>query len=123
MRWSLRRRATSTGCAPGEEARTERCAKHPRLNQKGSAKAKITQGRRQHLEGFSFPLPGAALPLFAGDFLSLGLPPPGDEAQIVQAVVHGHRVQMHHLKARSNPSSVPLPAGDKTSLEVSGEQE
>lgn len=72
---------------------------------------------------FSFPLAGAAIPLFARDFLSLGLPPPRDEAQIVQAVVHGHRVQMHHLEARSNPSPVPLPAGHKTTLKVSDEQE
>lgn len=62
-------------------------------------------------------------PLFARDFLSLGLPPPRDEAQIVQAVVHGHRVQVHHLKARNNPSPVPLPAGDKTNLKVSDDQE
>lgn len=71
----------------------------------------------------SCPLPSAAIPLFARDVFSLGLPAPGDEAQIVQAVVHGHRVQMHHLEARSNPSPVPLPAGHKTSLRVSGEQE
>lgn len=30
---------------------------------------------------------------------------------------------MHHLEARSNPSPVPLPAGDKTTLNVSDEQE
>lgn len=121
-RHSPRVRSCTAGTpAQTEEARTEWCAKCPRLNQKGSAKAKITKGRRQHLKRFSFP--GAAIPLFARDFLSLGLPAPRDEAQIVQAVVHSHRVQMHHLKARSNPSPVPLPAGHKTNLEVSGEQE
>lgn len=84
----------------------------------------LKEGRSQHLKRFSLPLPGAAIPLFAGDFLSLGLPPPRDEAQVVQAIVHGHRVQMHHLKARSNPSPVPLPAGhNKAILKVSAEQE
>lgn len=102
--------------------------KRPKVKQTGSAKMDTTKQTRwnsrrcwQALFG-GIPLPNIDAPLFTGEILSFGFPPPRDEAQIVEPVVHSHWVQMYHLKARSDPSAVSLPAGNKTMLKLSTER-
>lgn len=55
-------------------------------------------------------------PLLAGGLLCSGPPAPWHQLQVVQAVVHSHRIQMHHLEARSDAPSVPLPGDRQTAL-------
>lgn len=55
-------------------------------------------------------------PLLAGGLLRSGPPAPRHQLQVVQAVVHSHGVQVHHLEAGSDAPAVPLPGDRQTAL-------
>lgn len=57
----------------------------------------------------------AVLPLFTGNLLRFGAPAHRHQSQVVEPVVHRHRVNVDDLKTGGNASSVLLPGTQITS--------